>query len=148
MPVAVLQHVTHLEYAGREQAEKDHHSEADVETPETAADVFFKPRPEWLLHRLAQHKNDKCHAEHAEDAHHSRMPVIGGKVGPRLEIADDRHVDQKAEYAGPGKVPKANRHQEVKRPLMPKRFTSLAARYRDKVRGIESEQGQRDDLER
>ena len=31
---------------------------------------------------------------------------------------------------------------------MPKRHAGLAARYRDEVRGIEGEQGQRDDLER
>src|SRR5499427_11017247 len=76
------------------------------------------------------------------------MAVIGRKVGPRLKIADDRHVDQKAEYSGPREVPKADGHQEVERPFLPKRRAGLAARYRDKVRGIESEQGQRDNLER
>src|SRR5271169_1107125 len=76
------------------------------------------------------------------------MSVIGRKIGPGLEIADDRHVDQKAEDAGPGKVPEADGHQEVERPFMPKRYAGLAARYRDEVRSIEGEQGQRDDLER
>jgi len=54
----------------------------------------------------------------------------------------------KAKYSGAGKIPKADGHQKVERPLMPKRLAGLAACYRDEVRGIESEQGQRNDLER
>src|SRR6516164_4824217 len=102
MPVAVLQHVAHLEDAGWEQAKQDHHREADIETPETASDVLFKTSPKGILDCLAQDENHECDTQHAEHAHHRRMPVIGRKVGPRLEIADDRHVDQKAEYAGTG----------------------------------------------
>src|SRR4029077_5303147 len=76
------------------------------------------------------------------------MPVIGRKVGARLEIADDRHVNEEAEDAGPRKVPNANGHQEIERPFMPKRLPGPPARYRDEVRSIESEQRQRNDLER
>src|SRR5262249_45438241 len=76
------------------------------------------------------------------------MTVVRGKVGPRLKIADDRHVDQKAEYAGTGKVPKANRHQKIERPSMTQRLSGLAARHCDEISSIESEQGQRYDLER
>src|SRR5215471_14061727 len=75
------------------------------------------------------------------------MAVIGRKISSCLEIADDRHVDQKAEYAGAGKVPKADGHQEIERPFMPKRLAGLTARYGDKVCGIESEQSQRDNFE-
>src|SRR5262249_50857520 len=141
MPVAVFQYVAHLEQAAREQAEQDHHREADVEAPETATDVLLKPRPKGVVDCLAQHENHQRHAQHAEDTHHRRMTVIGSQVGPCLEIADDRHVDQKAEDASPRKVPKANGHQEIERPFMPKRLAGLAARYRNEIGGIESEQG-------
>src|SRR6516162_3367308 len=129
MPVAVFQHVAHLEQAGGEQTKQDHHREADVEPPEAAADILFKPSPEGVVNCLAQHENHECDTQHAEDTHHRRMTVIGGKIGPRLEIADDWHVDQKAEYAGSRKVPKANSHQEIESPFMPKRRPGLAARY-------------------
>jgi hypothetical protein len=41
MPVAVFQYIAQLEHAGGEQAEQDHHRQANIETPEAAADPFW-----------------------------------------------------------------------------------------------------------
>ena len=39
MPIAVFDRVAHLQYAGREQAQHQHHGEPDVQPPEAAPDM-------------------------------------------------------------------------------------------------------------
>src|SRR5947207_11073024 len=74
------------------------------------------------------------------------MAVVGCQNSARLEVADDRRVDEEPEDPRADKIPETDGHQEVERPLMPER--RLAVRHRDEIPGIEGQQDEGHDLER
>src|SRR4051794_39332665 len=61
--------------------------------------ILFKPLPKGVVSCLAQDENHECDAQHAEDAHHRRMPVIGGKVTSAAAVREPRPITETRETA-------------------------------------------------
>ena len=67
---------------------------------------------------IAGDKHEEAHGQHAVDAHHGAVGVVGGELRADLVVADDRQVDEEAEHAGPEEVPKADGDEEHHRPFV------------------------------
>lgn len=118
MPITVLQHIDQLQHSSGKHTHDHHHHQAAVESPETNPYIFFKVPPKRLADCLSNDEDDEADAQYAEHAYHRCMGVISGQQRTRLEVADDRQVDEKTENSGTDEVPEADRHEEIECPLV------------------------------
>src|SRR5215469_9029125 len=80
------------------------------------------------------------------------MAVVGCEDGTDLEVAYDRHVDEKTEHTGAEEIPETHRHQEIEGPLMRDCHAfpgtlDIALADADEIPRIEREQNQGHDFE-
>ena len=140
--------VPELYEARWQQAEHDHHGQANVESPERAFDPRLDPGPLRVGHILAQGIDAQAQSQEAEHTEQCGVAMVGSQIGADLEIADDRHVDQEAEHSGTHKIPEAYGHEEIKHPGVAagNSLRSAGARHPDEAPSFETQQNQRHDL--
>ena len=100
---------------------------------------------------LAQREERQRHGQHAVDAHHRGVAVVGRESGADLVVRHDRQVDQEPEDAGAEEVPEPDRDEEHDRPAVRKRRRGLGllvgAELQEAPR-LDGQERQRDHLER
>jgi hypothetical protein len=106
LEVAVTDPLVELQDPERQERRKAHPGESEVRGPE--ADPRPPLRPPFRRDQVAQAEHRETEREHPVDAHHRRVPVVGGQCGADLVVRDHRQVDQKPEDAGTQEVPEAD----------------------------------------
>jgi hypothetical protein len=74
--------------------------------------------------RVAEREHRERHRQHAVDAHHRRVTVVGRQGGADLVVGHDRQVDQEPENASPDEIPEPNGHKKHHRPAMGERVVA------------------------
>ena len=119
LEVAVVDGLVELQDPERQQRREAHPGQADVRRPE--ADPRPLLRPALGRDQVAQAEQRQAEGEHAVDAHHRRVAVVGGQGRADLVVGDDRQVDEEAEDAGAEEVPEADGDEEHDRPAVRER---------------------------
>ena len=152
MPIPVLEHVDELKHPGRKEIAQRHECQADVQPPETHPHITLQAAPQLSRRGLTQRKHRQGHAQHAKHAHHGGMPVVGREERTRLEVTDDRQIDQESENPRPHEIPEPNRDEEIKRPFVGDgnrlaADVALGPRELDEIPGIQGEEGEGHDFQ-
>ena len=108
-------------------------------------------RPPVRRDQVAQAEHRQAEREHPVDAHHRRVPVVGGQRRADLVVGDDRQVDQEPEDAGAEEVPEADRDEEHDRPAVRERRLRARLLRRAELQEaprLDGEERQRDHLRR
>lgn len=146
VPVAIIEDIHHLQDAAGEKSDEHHQYQANVQAPESNADIFLDIRPLLVIQNLTQGKGQQSETEHSKNTHQRGVTVIGREHRADFIVTDNRHVDEKAEHARADEVPEADRDEEIERPLVRHgdllaTDLTLAARQLDEIPGVEREQG-------
>jgi len=108
MPVAVVEDVDELKHPAWKQVGYHHQGQADVQPPEGDPYELLWEGPLFIRRHLAQSENREGNGEHPKNPHHSGVAVIRGEHGTYLEVADNRKIDEKAEYSSANKIPETD----------------------------------------
>src|SRR5690242_19364430 len=131
-----------LDNAEREKIDKRHPRQANIQRPER----YFggSVAPSIRTGQVAQAKEQQSGGEHAVNAHHRGVGVIGSEGRADLVIADDRQVDQETINSGAEKIPDAYGHQKPDGPAVEViTLDGLLLTRFNKRPGFESQQQQR-----
>ena len=128
-----------------------------------ARPTFTPQKPTWIYFSVSFHVGVRLHGpqaedhhrqrQHAKDAEHGGVSVVGSERRADLEVGDDGQVDQEAEDSRAHEVPDAHGHQEIDGPLLPAGNVVPARRalpvlQLDEVPGVQGQQRQRHHLQR
>ena len=152
IPEAVLDGRVKLVHAQREHAEEHHQADASLQAPEGHPHETWGPM--LFVHQMLHAEEDAAQCNVPLHAKHSAMGMVAGEVGGMVVVIDNGKIDQRAQEARAGHIPKIDAKEEE--PDLPHNVLLLALpnpllgelRHLHMLPSIQREQDEREDLRR